>query len=293
MKVKFLPSGAEYEIEPNQSVLELAQKHGVFIKTVCNGVPNCAECRVRVVEGEYNVLPPSSTEQMLIGTAHFIDQRRLSCQLRCYGDIAVDLSEQVQKQKMEGTKKRLKAGVRADISTSNAQVGNLIDQDMQILREAAEDADRDSERVSEGNEVLISHNVIEGEVKVDQDEHLRFDDRIHQIEAEEEADSQVETKSTGTSAPESRENQSPRDRGRQNGRRRNNKRDFRNRPKNRSDESTGTEAKSASGNEKKNIPRNQGSGQDDGGKGKGFRRPNNRHRGKNKNFSNKNKNNPQ
>ena len=183
--------------------------------------------------------------------------------------------------------------MRADISTSNAQVGNLIDQDMQILREAAEDADRDSERVSEGNEVLISHNVIEGEVKVDQDEHLRFDDRIHQIEAEEEADSQVETKSTGTSAPESRERINPLEivvvkmaegvitKG------------FSKSAKNRSDESTGTEAKSASGNEKKNIPRNQGSGQDDGGKGKGFRRPNNRHRGKNKNFSNKNKNNPQ
>lgn len=145
MKVKFLPDNIELEIQPNQSVLDLAHKNGVYIKSVCNGVPNCAECRVRVVEGEHNVLPPLSKELALIGTAHFIDQRRLSCQLRCFGDITVDLTEQKEKQKMEGTKKRLKAGVRAEEDVSFAKTGNLIDQENDILSQVGNEADKRSE----------------------------------------------------------------------------------------------------------------------------------------------------
>lgn len=145
MKVKFLPDNIELEIQPNQSVLDLAQKNDIYIKSVCNGVPNCAECRVRLVEGDHNVLPPLSKELALIGTAHFIDQRRLSCQLRCFGDITVDLSEQKEKQKMEGTKKRLKAGVRAEEEVSFAKTGNLLDQENDILSQVGSEADKRSE----------------------------------------------------------------------------------------------------------------------------------------------------
>ena len=99
MKVRFEPSGEEHEIQPDQSVLELAQKHGIFIKTVCNGAPSCAECRIRVTDGEAFALPPSKEELNLIGTAHYIENTRLSCQLKCFGDIVVNLEEQVEKQK--------------------------------------------------------------------------------------------------------------------------------------------------------------------------------------------------
>ncbi|MEZ4871913.1 MAG: 2Fe-2S iron-sulfur cluster-binding protein [Bdellovibrionales bacterium] len=135
MKVKFVPQNVEVEIETHETVFDVAVKNGIYIKTVCNGVPSCAECRVRVVEGEYNVLPPSQKEKILIGTAHFIDQRRLSCQLHCFGDITVDLSEQVEKQKTEGIKKRLKSGVVIDETKSNAKSGNLLDQDEELIKE--------------------------------------------------------------------------------------------------------------------------------------------------------------
>ncbi len=99
MKVKFVPQNIECEIKPGQSVLHVAQDNNIYIKSVCRGVPSCAECRVRVVEGDYNVLPPTAAELALIGTAYFIDQRRLSCQLKCFGDITVEMSEQIEKQK--------------------------------------------------------------------------------------------------------------------------------------------------------------------------------------------------
>lgn len=137
MKVKFIPQNIELDIDPNQSVMKLAHKHGIYIKSVCGGLPSCAECRVRVVDGEQNVLPPSSKELSLIGTGHFIDQRRLSCQLRCYGDITIDLTEQIEKQKAGPKKLNSKKGEHEE---SYAITGNLIEQEGETLQEVAESA---------------------------------------------------------------------------------------------------------------------------------------------------------
>lgn len=129
MKVRFLPQDIELEIQPYQTVLQLAQESGIKIKSVCNGMPSCAECRVRLLEGEANVLPPSNKELGLIGTGHFIDQRRLACQLVCFGDITVDLSEQVEKAK-EDQHRRPQGNLRKEqAEVSHAVTGNLIDQE--------------------------------------------------------------------------------------------------------------------------------------------------------------------
>lgn len=129
MKVKFVPQNIELEIKPNQSVMNLAHENNVPIKSVCNGMPSCAECRVRVIEGEENVLPPSSKELALIGTGYFIDQRRLSCQLLCFGDITVDLAEQVEKQKESTASRKFLAKKKDQHEESHAVTGNLIEQD--------------------------------------------------------------------------------------------------------------------------------------------------------------------
>jgi ferredoxin len=108
MKVKFVPQNVELEIKPNESVLHLAHDNGLHIKSVCKGVPSCSECRVRVTQGDYNVLPPSQKELNLIGNSWKIDGRRLSCQLKCFGDITVDLTEQIAKE--HTTTKRPRGG---------------------------------------------------------------------------------------------------------------------------------------------------------------------------------------
>lgn len=124
MKVKFVPQNIEYEIKPGEPVLHLAQDHNIHIRSVCRGVPSCAECRVRVVAGEHNVIPPSKTELGLIGTAYFVDGRRLSCQLRCFGDITVDLTEQIDNQ---GATKKMRGKYNKDeMQESRAVMGNLI-----------------------------------------------------------------------------------------------------------------------------------------------------------------------
>jgi 2Fe-2S ferredoxin len=147
MKVKFVPLDIELEIDPNQSVMELAHKNGIFIKSVCNGVPNCAECRVKIVEGEHNVLPPSSKELQLIGSGHFIDRRRLSCQLHCFGDVVIDVEEQVKKEG-EGPpgSRRFQVELRNEGIVSKAVTGNLIEQDLDLVEQVSQGMETGSGR---------------------------------------------------------------------------------------------------------------------------------------------------
>ncbi|MBX9765919.1 MAG: (2Fe-2S)-binding protein [Bdellovibrionales bacterium] len=130
MKVKFVPNNVECEIKPNESVLHVAHNNGIHIKSVCKGVPSCTECRIRVIDGEYNILQPSSKEISLIGNTFHLDGRRLSCQLKCFGDITVDLSEQVEKADRVLSGKRPRAGSRTseafDAEKSSARHGNII-----------------------------------------------------------------------------------------------------------------------------------------------------------------------
>ena len=127
MKIKFLPQDKEFEILPNQTVLQLAKENGVQIKSVCGGIPSCAECRVQIKSGEYNLLPPSPEEIALIGTAYFVDRSRLSCQMRCFGDIVVDLTEQNAKlAKGSSTKKPRGRAVVASDRESFAVQGSLV-----------------------------------------------------------------------------------------------------------------------------------------------------------------------
>ncbi len=129
MKIKFLPSGKELDVDPNTSVMEAAHKNGIFIKSICNGLPSCAECRIKIVEGDHNVLPPSAKEMSLIGTAHHLDQRRLACQMHCYGNVVVDLTEQESKSE-ESKQRRPQGALKKDESEeSRAVMGNMIDED--------------------------------------------------------------------------------------------------------------------------------------------------------------------
>ena len=94
MKLKFTPQNIEVDIEPGKTVLEISKELGLRIQSSCNGMCNCGDCRVFVKEGETNLLLPSTKELKLIGQGHYVDQRRLACQLYCFGDVVVDLSEQ-------------------------------------------------------------------------------------------------------------------------------------------------------------------------------------------------------
>lgn len=130
MKIKFLPQNIEVEGSSDKSLLQIATENHLEIRSICKGVPSCAECRVRIKEGDSNILPPNKAELSLIGTSYFIDGRRLSCQVHCFGDVTVDLTEQVERQENQTKKIR---GFR-----SNKQMESKAVNDMMLLNEKEE-----------------------------------------------------------------------------------------------------------------------------------------------------------
>lgn len=111
MKVTFLPQNIQIEVTPDKSLLQIATENKIEIRSLCKGVPSCAECRIKIVHGEDNVLAPTKAEIGLIGTTYTIDGRRLSCQVHCFGDITVDMAEQIERQETQRKKIR---GYRSD-----------------------------------------------------------------------------------------------------------------------------------------------------------------------------------
>ena len=130
MKIKFIPQNIEIDGDPSKSLLQLATENNITIKSICNGVPSCAECRVKIVEGDHVVPPPTQAEINLIGSSYYLDGRRLSCQVRCLGSMTVDLTEQIGKvdsvKKVKGVKLREPREIQAKqdtliITTNNSQ----------------------------------------------------------------------------------------------------------------------------------------------------------------------------
>lgn len=97
MKIKFVPQNIEIDVDPGKSLLQLATENGIKIKSVCGGIASCTECRIKIVEGESSVPEPSKLELNAIGTSYYIDGRRLACQVRCFGSVTVDMTEQLNK----------------------------------------------------------------------------------------------------------------------------------------------------------------------------------------------------
>ena len=115
MRIKFLPSGVEIPVDPQKSLLQLATENNIKIKSICNGVPSCSECRVKIVEGMDSIPEPNKAELNLIGSSYHLDGRRLSCQVRCFGSITVDLTEQMNKSDSQKKIKGVKVKDQKDI----------------------------------------------------------------------------------------------------------------------------------------------------------------------------------
>jgi 2Fe-2S ferredoxin len=110
MKIRLHPVNIELDGDSNKSLLQICHDNKVELKSLCKGVPSCAECRVRVLAGEANLIPPNKAELSLIGTSYYIDGRRLACQIRAFGDISVDISDHLDKE--DNTNKKIR-GFRA------------------------------------------------------------------------------------------------------------------------------------------------------------------------------------
>ncbi len=115
MKITLMPDGEEIEVNPAKSLLQLCNDNKIPIKSICKGVPSCTECRVNIISGEQNILPPNKAELALIGSSYFLDQRRLACQIYCFGPVKIDIHEH---KNLGDLKSRKIKGIRIPTATS-------------------------------------------------------------------------------------------------------------------------------------------------------------------------------
>ena len=133
MKLKFIPQNREVEVDPEKSVLEISRELGLKIQSSCNGMCSCGDCRVFVREGGTNFLLPTDKELKLIGQGHYIDQRRLACQLYCFGDVVIDLSEQNERENQGKISQQfLRRAQKSSLKEAQSKSDILIEDDEDI-----------------------------------------------------------------------------------------------------------------------------------------------------------------
>lgn len=123
MKIKFMPQNIEVDVDPSKSLLKIATENGIKIKSICGGIASCGECRVKIIEGDNSVPEPGRAELNLIGTSYYLDGRRLACQVRCFGSVTIDLTEQINK---VDTQKKVKGFRQKDTAQLSAVQDTMI-----------------------------------------------------------------------------------------------------------------------------------------------------------------------
>jgi uncharacterized 2Fe-2S/4Fe-4S cluster protein (DUF4445 family) len=83
------PVGRRAEARPGDTLLDVAQRAGVEIVSVCGGAGLCDTCRVRLVTGQLS--PPTLVEEGEFSAAELAQGWRLACQAEVLGDVRVDI----------------------------------------------------------------------------------------------------------------------------------------------------------------------------------------------------------
>ncbi len=101
--VVFSPSGRRGRFAEGTPLLEAARSLGVDIDSVCGGRALCGRCQVSVSEGEFpkhgivsseDHLSEAGDAEMAYGERRGLsEERRLSCQAKIRGDLAIDVPE--------------------------------------------------------------------------------------------------------------------------------------------------------------------------------------------------------
>ena len=93
-RVTVLPSNTMFEVEPGETMLSAAQRHGLTWPTVCGGEGQCRTCYVTLEEGESNLSPVGATEEEALEALAIVAKRsgkpvRLACQVMLDGHVVV------------------------------------------------------------------------------------------------------------------------------------------------------------------------------------------------------------
>lgn len=91
--ITILPQSITISVSETTPVMEALRDEEIYIKSSCGGVASCSDCVVKVVEGADHCNAPPFEETRMLGNVFHITRERLSCQLKCHGDITIDISK--------------------------------------------------------------------------------------------------------------------------------------------------------------------------------------------------------
>ncbi len=83
------PGGRIVQVAPGFTVLEASRSAGIPHASACGGRGRCSTCRVRIVRGLPDLLPPASEEARVLQRVGAPPTVRLACQVRPRTDVAV------------------------------------------------------------------------------------------------------------------------------------------------------------------------------------------------------------
>lgn len=83
------PVGRRIEARPGETLLEVAQRAGVEIISICGGIGSCDSCRVRLAQG--HLTPPTLSEEAEFSPAQLAQGWRLACQAEPLSDVRLDI----------------------------------------------------------------------------------------------------------------------------------------------------------------------------------------------------------
>lgn len=99
MKITLEHNAQTIEANDSDSLLTQLKGAGFDIKSTCGGCASCGQCVIVIKDGEANLQDPSFEEKQLIGNVFHITKERLACQTFMTGDITIDISNHLQKER--------------------------------------------------------------------------------------------------------------------------------------------------------------------------------------------------
>jgi len=91
-RIRFVPLGKERDVRAGATILSAANQAKIPIGQSCSGDGICGWCKVRVLEGAENLLPPGELELKLMRTYAYKEDERPACLAKVKGDVTVTTS---------------------------------------------------------------------------------------------------------------------------------------------------------------------------------------------------------
>ena len=88
-KVVFLPSGLKVEVPEGRTVLQAAQKAGVYVTSICGGDGYCGKCRLILDNGQIEAKPTTLLSREDIQKNYF-----LACEARIKSDLVISVPKE-------------------------------------------------------------------------------------------------------------------------------------------------------------------------------------------------------